>query len=89
MKTLGTLIDDLIKEGHLNDLTNEQQATLILELKIAIENKREALRDYHKTHPINEFFCMPIIYDFDIHGTDKGLTVIDNSGFTNNDMVDD
>lgn len=89
MKTFETLIDDLIKEGLLNDLTNEQQEILMSELKIAIENKKEALRDYHKIHPINEIFCMPIIYELDIHGTDKGLTVIDNSGFTKNDMVDD
>ena len=89
MKTFGMLIDDLIKEGHLNDLTIKQQEILMLELKIAIENKRETLRDHYKIHPINEFFCLPIIYEFDIHGTDKGLTVIDNSGFTKNDMYDD
>lgn len=89
MKTFETLIDDLIKEGLLNDLTNEQQALLMLELKAAIENKKEALRNYHKTHPINEFFCLPIIYEFDIHGTEKSLTVIDDSGFTKNDMYDD
>ena len=89
MKTFGRLIDDLIKEGHLSDLTSKQQANLMLELKIAIENKRDTLRDYHKIHPINEIFCMPIIYDFDIHGTDKSLTIIDNSHFTQNDMYDD
>ena len=88
MQTFGMIIDYLIKEGQLNGFTLEQQAIFMVELKATIENKREALRDHHKIHPINEFFCMPISYDFEIYGTDKRISIIDNSGFTQDDMYD-
>lgn len=89
MKTFETLIDDLIKEEHFNDLTIGQKAILMLELKIAIENKRKVFREHYKEYPTNEFCCLPIVYEFDIHGTDKSLLFIDNTGFTQNDMYDD
>ena len=81
-------IDDLIKERHFNDLTNGQKAIFMLELKLAIEKRRKVFQDYYKEHQINEFICLPIFYEFDIHGTDESLTVIDNTGFTKNDMYD-
>ena len=89
MKTFETLIDDISKDEHFDYLTSEQQAYLMLELKIAIETKRKAFREYYKKHQINEFINFPIFYELDIHGTDDCLSIIDTIGFTKNDMYDD